>query len=230
MEEHNALIDYVDNLYVKEEEKSRELRGVLEEMVKKSHIHQNQYNEILFCDTFEIKVDNSRYQQKVHSSIKFDGFAELINSERIGNMFFGYNDNNSVLIWLRNDRDLNCCLHEHFASNNSVLSMVSFGKKKIGDLAKFNFVDEYCEIENSIHFKVTSKEKERAVFLSLPNKSTKESGFEILKKILPKHKTISFIDSDGDKIQILSDVEWGYFVKECNVLFLFGKYPMLIYE
>lgn len=230
MKNQNEMTDYVDMLFYEEEKKSKELHKAFDEMVKKSQIHQNRYKEILLHESFEIRVNNSRYVRKVISDIQFDEFSKLINGKGTGNVFFGYNDKASILIWLRNDRDLNCCLREHFASNNSELNIVSFNKKKLGELAKINFSNEYCDIENSIHFKITSKDKECAVFLSLPNKVTKDEGFEVFKKILPKHNTISFFDSDGDKIQILSDIEWGYFLKECNVLYTFGKYPMLIFE
>lgn len=95
---------------------------------------------------------------------------------------------------------------------------------------ELNFADEVASSESTFQFKLAVREKDFAVFSSLPKGASREEAFACLKKLVPDATKMSIIDFDGDVIQIQNDMEWEYFVNESTRLYPSGRFSILLVE
>ena len=217
--ESSAIQDRIDSATKEESDRNQRLR----EEFKTISASATNETDVKIPPTLSFKLGNSRYEKTMSSSIDFNTlFDEVLDSGNRGK-YIGYEDRSSRDIWLRNDRDLQSCFREHAAVKNFT---VVFKTMRNSDLPDANFESEVTE---GVTFKFAIDRKEDTlIFTSVPVGCSLADGLELLKSISKGKSSFKFIDSDGDTVTLASEIEWRYFLKDCETLAKKGQYCLVL--
>lgn len=216
---NEEIQDRIDSAIKEQEVKNSQLNEQFKSM---SVASGSMETEVKIPPTLSFQLGNSRYPKQISSKVDFSTLFDKVTDAGDRGDFIGYTDQNSRDIWLRNDRDLHACFLEHSAAKNFP---VVFKTMRKSDLPAANFEGESTE---GVTFKLAiDKIGDTLIFASLPTTLTRDDGISKLQQLSGK-TAFAFIDSDGDKISLESEIEWTYFLKDCETHTKKGKYCLVL--
>ena len=224
---NNEILSYVDNLINEEEGKSKKLQSQLDSLSSSS-----KSSEILFRSEVRFNVGISRYEHRISSKCGFDTLHQQIALKEGKDIRFGYEDKKRFRVWIRNDSDVNCCFREHFGTNNGSINFIVFKGNEVAgltelDLSSVDNFDDNCEF---VICKLALFRKDYVIFYKIKKDYTRAQTLDEIKKIFPNVNKLQMIDNDNDVITIQEDIEWNYFINECEYSFSKGVFPVLLVE
>ena len=218
---NSEAIAIVEKRVKEEEEKKQKLQKELDQLGV-----SQKFPDVVIGSSVKFVIGFNRYERTIPSNAKYSDLQKHFKA----NDLIGYEDGSKFKVWVRNDTDVKCCFREHFASGNQILSFKNLFDKDLSTLMGLNFEEEIKEDENTFQLKLAVKDKDYAIFISLPKGITRIDAFESLKKLVPYAKKMSIIDMDGDVIQIQNDLDWEYFINESTKLYPSGRFSILLIE
>ena len=224
---NNEIQSHVDTLTQEEEERSRALKKQLEELDPKKD-QSGGAGSVIWREKVTFLVDKKQFEHTIPSTGEtYNQILSKVFGPDTANNFFGYMDKENNQIVLRNNRDVMCCLREHFATPDKNITFISLRPQEFQPITTLNFAGE-CVDHDAVHFKLATAGKGNIlIFTSIPKNSSFQDGFNALKAIKPSLQRIYFSDSDNDSIFILNDTDWEYFLNECEVSYNSGKFILL---
>ncbi|KAH0795668.1 hypothetical protein GPJ56_000547 [Histomonas meleagridis] len=224
---NNEILSYVDSLINEEESKSKKLQVQLDAL---SPSQKTGHNDVVFRQDVKFNIGVSRYERHISCNCCYEELFKQVAEKEGKTAVFGYEDKSRFKIWIRNDRDVMCCFREYFGSNLGSINFLILKNAELSGFTKLNLIEEIQKSDDTFQFKLAPYTRDYAMFTSLPKGITYEAALDYFNKFAPNHKRLSVIDLENDTIQITSDLEWGYFLNECEMLYPKGKYPILLVE
>lgn len=227
---NNDIQNYVDALTKEEKQRNQTLKQQLQDLNISQGGQSNSDNAK--NDKVAYLIDNSRFERFVSTDVKYNELQKLVTGSNGSDSFFGYEDKDRQDILIRSDRDVMLCFKEHFGSSEKTIKFKNLKKNDVIDVIKLNFDGDYTNVDDSCIFKLSASSKsDPAAFFGIKKNSSLSDSRNIFSKVKNRQiKKLSFLDSDHDIIEMISDTEWEYFLNDCDVQFKNGKFNTLYAE
>lgn len=215
----------IDDLISKEENEIQHLKKELYSRQVENGSSLPQLIDFNIKEEAIIHIGIDRFDYKIATSAPFEDFDSFVQSIITrGTTKYGFEYKDSI-VWLKDDFDLKLMYHFYFSSKNPFIHIVAI--KKAGSFKDIHLVDQILA-PNSIPFLyIPANETNFCIFLYFPDDFTYQKAQNFFKQCDSAVNSISFIDSDGDKICIQSESEWNYFLSESLSISQRGQYMKL---